>query len=49
LDVRVSGVEWELLPRLRHSREDSRGANLRFKDPQLESRTGRRLPGGRRI
>ncbi|MCZ2078697.1 MAG: type IV secretory system conjugative DNA transfer family protein [Bryobacterales bacterium] len=49
LDVRVPGVEWELLPRLRHSREDSRGANLRFKDPQLESRNARRLPGGRRI
>jgi hypothetical protein len=48
-DVKAPGFEWELLPRLRHSREDSRGANLRFKDPELASRNGRRLPGGRRI
>jgi type IV secretory pathway TraG/TraD family ATPase VirD4 len=48
-DVKTPGFEWELLPRLRHSREDSRGANLRFKDPELASRNGRRLPGGRRI
>lgn len=48
-DVRVPGIEWELLPRLRHSREDSRGANLRFRDPQLASRYGRRFSGGGRL
>jgi len=41
-------LEWELLPRIRHSREDSRGADLRFKDPQLASRYGRRFSGGMR-
>jgi len=46
LDVRVPGIEWKLLPKLRHSRQDSRGANLRFKDTQLASRNARRLPGG---
>jgi hypothetical protein len=40
-DVHTPGIEWELLPRLRHSREDSKGANLRFRDPQLASRYGR--------
>jgi hypothetical protein len=48
-DVSCPGCEWELLPRLRHSREEVRGANLRFKDPQLTSRYGRRTPGGMRI
>jgi hypothetical protein len=48
LDVNVPGMEWDLLPRLRHSREDSRGANLRFRDPQLASRYGRRFAGGGR-
>ena len=47
LDVRVPGVEWELMPSLRHTRENSPGANLRFKDPQLAARNPRRLPGGR--
>ncbi len=45
-DVSVPGMEWELLPQLRHSREDSRGADLRFQDPQLASRYGRRAAGG---
>ena len=40
-DLRTPGIEWELLPRLRHSREDCRGANLRFRDPQLASRYAR--------
>ena len=47
-DIAVPGLEWELLPRIRHSREDSRGADLRFKDPQLASRYGRRFAGGMR-
>jgi DNA segregation ATPase FtsK/SpoIIIE-like protein len=47
LDVRVPGFEWELMPRLRHTRENSPGANLRFKDPQLAARNARRVPGGR--
>jgi hypothetical protein len=46
-DVACPLVEWDLLPRLRHSREESRGANLRFRDPQLASRYGRRFVGGR--
>jgi len=46
-DLAVPGVEWELLPSLRHTRENSRGANLRFKDPQLATRTARRFSGGR--
>ena len=47
-DIAVPGLEWELLPRIRHSREDSRGADLRFKDPQLASHYGRRFSGGMR-
>jgi len=46
-DVACPLVEWDLLPRLRHSREDSQGANLRFRDPQLASRHGRRPMGVR--
>ena len=47
-DARTPLVEWELLPKLRHSREDSHGANLRFRDPQLAVRYGRRFSGGTR-
>jgi len=48
-DVRVPGFEPELYPRLRQSRADSQGANLRFKNPDLAaaSRLPRRSPGGR--
>jgi hypothetical protein len=46
-DLAVPGVELELLPSLRHTRKNSRGANLRFKDPQLATRTARRFSGGR--
>jgi len=47
-DVTVPGFEPELYPRLRHSREQSAGANLRFKTPELASTTrfARRTPGG---
>src|SRR5215471_15644243 len=47
-DVRVPGFEPELYPRLRHSLEQSAGANLRFKTPELASTTrfARRTPGG---
>jgi len=34
-DVRIAGFEPELYPRLRHSRSESTGANLRFKNPDL--------------
>jgi len=48
-DVRVPAFEPELYPRLRQSRADSEGANLRFKNPDLAaaSRLPRRSPGGR--
>jgi hypothetical protein len=47
-DVSVPGFEPELYPRLRHSREQSAGANLRFKTPELAAaaRFARRRPGG---
>jgi hypothetical protein len=47
-DVSVPGFEPELYPRLRHSREQSAGANLRFKTPELAAATrfARRRPGG---
>ena len=49
-DIALPGFDWELLPRLRHSRSEQRGANLRFKNPELaNSPWGRRAPGsGRR-
>jgi len=49
-DVQVPGFEPELYARLRHSRADSIGANLRFKNPDLaaSSRFARRLQGGTR-
>jgi len=50
-DAQVPGFEPELYPRLRHSRAESIGANLRFKDPDLaaSSRFARRLQGGTRL
>ena len=49
-DVQVPGFEPELYPRLRHSRAESIGANLRFKNPDLaaSNRFARRLQGGTR-
>jgi hypothetical protein len=47
-DVTIPNFEPELYPRLRHSRADSVGANLRFKSSDLAARTrfARRAPGG---
>ena len=49
-DVQVPGFEPELYPRLRPSRAESIGANLRFKNPDLaaSSRFARRLHWGTR-
>jgi len=49
-DVQVPGFEPELYARLRQSRADSIGANLRFKNPDLaaNSRFARRLQWGTR-
>ena len=48
-DIALPGFEWEVLPRLRQSRSEERGANLRFKNPELaNSPWGRRLQTGRR-
>jgi len=44
-DVTVSGFEPELFPRLRHSRAESEGANLRFKTEELTTRYPRRAVG----
>ena len=44
-DVTVPGFELELFPRLRHSRADSEGANLRFKTEELTARYPRRAFG----
>src|SRR5438128_8529747 len=41
-EVIVPGFEPELFPRLRHSRADSEGANLRFKTEELTTRYPRR-------
>jgi len=41
------GFEMELTPRLRQSRLDVQGANLRFKDPGLAASFGRRMQGRR--
>src|SRR6266576_2611120 len=46
-DVGVRGFEMELAPRLRQSRLDVQGANLRFKDPGLAASFGRRMHGRR--
>src|ERR1035438_8382857 len=34
-DITLPGFEWEVLPRLRQSRTEQQGANLRFKTPEL--------------
>src|SRR5882762_3072348 len=46
-DVGLRGFEMELAPRLRQSRLDVQGANLRFKDPGLAASFGRRMHGRR--
>jgi hypothetical protein len=46
-DVEMRGFEMELAPRLRQSRLDVQGANLRFKDPGLAASFGRRMQGRR--
>jgi hypothetical protein len=49
-DVRVPHFEPELYPRLKHSRANSVGANLRFKTPELAAkRFGRRMFGDLRV
>jgi len=45
-DVRVPRFTPQLYPTLRQSREDSAGANLRFKTPELVAVGRRRRPGG---
>jgi type IV secretory pathway TraG/TraD family ATPase VirD4 len=49
-DITLPGFEWEVLPRLRQSRTEQQGANLRFKTPELvNSALGRRIhSAGRR-
>ena len=49
-DITLPGFDWEVLPRLRHSRTEQQGANLRFKTPELvNSALARRIHGvGRR-
>jgi hypothetical protein len=49
-DVQVPGFEPELFPRLKHSRAESIGANLRFKSPDLaaNNRFSRNLQWGTR-
>ncbi len=42
-DVGLSPLDGGLAPRLRPSRADVRGANLRFKNPDLVARYGRRM------
>ena len=46
-DVGLQGLELELAPRLRQSRADAPGANLRFKNPELAASIGRRMQGRR--
>ena len=47
-DVSIPGFKPELYPRLRHSRGQSQGANLRFKNNELATRHGKRWFGGSR-
>ncbi len=47
LDIALPGVEMELAPRLRPSRAEVQGANLRFKNPELAASIGRRMRGRR--
>ena len=46
-DVGVSPLDALLAPRLRPSRADVHGANLRFKNPELVAQFGRRMQGRR--
>jgi hypothetical protein len=46
-DIDLLGFEMELAARLRPSRADAQGANLRFKNPELASSIGRRMQGRR--
>jgi TraM recognition site of TraD and TraG len=46
-DVGLSALDTALAPRLRPSRGDVHGANLRFKNPELVAQFGRRMPGRR--
>src|SRR6266545_3332074 len=46
-DVGLQGLDMELAPRLRQSRADAPGANLRFKNPELAASMGRRMQGRR--
>jgi len=46
-DVGLSDLDTVLAPRLRPSRADVQGANLRFKDPELAAQFGRRVQGRR--
>ena len=46
-NVGVSALDTALAPRLRPSRADVHGANLRFKNPELVAQFGRRMPGRR--
>ncbi len=46
-DITLPGFEMELAPRLRPSRSDVQGANLRFKNPELAASIGRRMRGRR--
>jgi hypothetical protein len=46
-NVGVSVLDTALAPRLRPSRADVHGANLRFKNPELAAQFGRRMPGRR--
>lgn len=46
-DVGLHGLDMELAPRLRQSRADAPGANLRFKNPELAASIGRRMQGRR--
>jgi type IV secretory pathway TraG/TraD family ATPase VirD4 len=46
-NVGVSALDSALAPRLRPSRADVHGANLRFKNPELAAQFGRRMPGRR--
>jgi len=48
-EIELPGFQWHPLPRLRHSRSEERGANLRFKNPELaNSAWGRRIQMARR-
>ena len=46
-NVGVPALDTALAPRLRPSRADVHGANLRFKNPELVAQFGRRMPGRR--